>query len=511
MSQTKIPTWMTYRSTSSGPGQEEFMGNITHPFTHFASSDYPLPKQLYNSLHSAGKEMIHLPVLVGAIGVFHSVPLKQPNGPLEMIDLNLTSCLVARIYQGDITDWNHPEIVEINPNMDLPVALNNYGKPKEDQSFPIHVVHRDTGSSSAYALTAYLHKSCPEHWDAHLVGNTVDWPLTGDERYISAQGTSTMIAAILDTPGAIGFADAGLALDQGVSEVALKMEQVTINGGFFLTTNNALKKNGVSATLDAQGANIPTSGDADWSGVDLINQVEGYIYAWPMVLMTYILVRKDLPTFISDPRAQSLLVAFLKALYDPAYMGHCEEEYRFLPVKGNLRDMALESIDMLELSPDAPDWIQEIDILPYGGQGDYVISTRRKQILVIDQGILMEKVHRAEVALEAMTQEMTAINVKSNEIEIELEKVALDQGIPDDLLSDEQERINASFGMGIVSLVLWFFSIVVIYRQQAKLSRLEVIQNQILEQAKKKSRHHHRRTPNNTNNPPDQSTEESSS
>ena len=230
-----------------------------------------------------------------------------------------------------------------------------------------------------------------------------------------------------------------------------------------------------------------------------------------MVLMTYILVRKDLPTFISDPRAQSLLVAFLKALYDPFYMDQCEEQYLFLPVKGNLRDMALASIDMLELSPDAPDWIQEIDILPYGGQGDYVISTRRKQILAIDQGILMEKVNRAEAALETMAQEMTAINVKSSEIENELETVTLDQSIPDDLLSDEQERINASFGMGIASLVLWCFSIVVIYRQQAKLSRLEATQNQMLEQAKKKSRHHHHRKSQTPTPTPEQATEDSSS
>ena len=226
-----------------------------------------------------------------------------------------------------------------------------------------------------------------------------------------------------------------------------------------------------------------------------------------MVLMTYILVRKDLPTFISDPRAQSLLVAFLKALYDPLYMGKCEEQYRFLPVKGDLRDMALASIDMLELSPDAPDWIQEVDILPFGGQGDYVISTRRKQIMAIDQDTLIEKVNRAEVALESMVEEMNAINLKSSEMETALEKVTLDQSFPDDLLSDEQERINASFGMSIVALVLWFFSIVVIFRLQSKLSRLEATQNHMLEQAKKKTRHRHHKTPIN----PEQSTEESSS
>lgn len=271
--QTKVPSWITYRSTSSGPGQTEFMGNVTHPFTHFASSDYPLPGDLYQTLKDAGKEMIHLPVLMGAIGIFHSVPLQQQDA-LQTSDLNLTSCLVARIYQGEITDWTHPDIVEINPNLNLPVQLNNYGKPKEDQHFPIKVVHRDAGSSSTYAITAYLHKSCPDHWGEHLVGNSVDWPMAGSDSFLPTQGTSAMISTILETPGAIGYADSGLAMDQGLQEVALKMEQVSMKDGFYLTSKNALNKGGVSATLEAEGAMIPTSGDADWSGVDLINQVE---------------------------------------------------------------------------------------------------------------------------------------------------------------------------------------------------------------------------------------------
>ncbi len=272
-SQTKLPSWITYRSTSSGPGQEEFMGNITHPFTHFASSDYPLPGELYETLKDAGKEMIHLPVLMGAIGIFHSVPLKHQDA-LETTDLNLTSCLVARIYQGEITDWTHPDIVEINPYLDLPVQLNNYGKPKEEQSFPITVAHRGMGSSSTYALTTYLHKSCPDHWGANLVGNSIDWPMAEGDNLLATQGTSAMISAIATTPGTIGYSDSGLALDQGLQEVALKMEQVAMKDGFYLTSKNALNKDGVSATLDAEGAMIPTTGDADWSGVDLINRVE---------------------------------------------------------------------------------------------------------------------------------------------------------------------------------------------------------------------------------------------
>ena len=100
--QTKLATRGTYRSTGSGTGVSEFMGNVTHPFGDFASSDYPLSKEKFDELASAGVGIVHLPVIMGAVGVFHSVPLVQGE---VAVDLNLTSCLVARIYSGDIDDW----------------------------------------------------------------------------------------------------------------------------------------------------------------------------------------------------------------------------------------------------------------------------------------------------------------------------------------------------------------------------------------------------------------------
>lgn len=101
--QTKISTRGTYRSTGSGTGVSEFIGNVTDPFNDFASSDYPLPKEQYDQLTAAGKDIIHLPVVMGAVGVFHSVPLQ--NADSAVVNLNLTSCLVARIYSGEIEDW----------------------------------------------------------------------------------------------------------------------------------------------------------------------------------------------------------------------------------------------------------------------------------------------------------------------------------------------------------------------------------------------------------------------
>ena len=52
------------------------------------------------------------------------------------------------------------------------------------------------------------------------------------------------------------------------------MEQTTLKKDFFLTSKNALSKDGIAAALENEGANIPETGDVDWSGVDTINQVD---------------------------------------------------------------------------------------------------------------------------------------------------------------------------------------------------------------------------------------------
>ena len=88
-SQVKNPVRLTYRSTSTGPGITEFLGNLTMPYTDFASGDIPLSADQYEALQDSGVEFIHLPIVMGAIGMFHSAPVKRGH------DLNLTSCTLA--------------------------------------------------------------------------------------------------------------------------------------------------------------------------------------------------------------------------------------------------------------------------------------------------------------------------------------------------------------------------------------------------------------------------------
>ena len=272
--QTKIATYTTYRAVGSGTGISEFMGNITHSYNDFGCADFPLPKQDYDTLQNASQGMIHIPLVMGSVGVFNSLPIQQPDASstAQQLNVNLTGCLVARIYQGEILDWTHPDIVAINPNMNLPVQLDFYGNPKANQSFPMTIIYRNLGSGTTMIFTTYLYKICPQHWGIELVGDAIQWPITGKSYAIGVEGTASMVRVLQATPGAIGYSNTGLALQQGAQESALQMEQTSLKQAFFLTSANAESKDGIAAAVNS--ATIPNSADADWSGVDVINKVQ---------------------------------------------------------------------------------------------------------------------------------------------------------------------------------------------------------------------------------------------
>ena len=202
--------------------------------------------------------------------------------------------------------------------------------------------------------------------------------------------------------------------------------------------------------------------------------LQGYIYAWPMVMISYVLVRKDLTTFIADPRAQTFMVEFLRNLYDPVYNERCEKEFLLLPVRGAVRDLALQSIETLEVSSDAPVWIKETEVLPGTGQGDFVISSRRQESFLIQQDLLTHRVQEAEVTLEEVATKMSEIEATSIVMKKEVDKVVSTQAKSDrSVLADKGKRVDASFAMAITSLILWFVTAVAFCHQQAKLRELE--------------------------------------
>ena len=141
MTRTKQPVRMTYRAVGSTTGRLEFI-NQPAPAADFGSGDIPLTTEQWQGLQTAGATSLHLPVLVGAVGIFHSVPIDDESSASP--PLNLTACILARIYTGKLTDWSDREVTELNPNLEL----------QSNGKLPVKVARRVQGSSSTSAFTA---------------------------------------------------------------------------------------------------------------------------------------------------------------------------------------------------------------------------------------------------------------------------------------------------------------------------------------------------------------------
>ena len=145
--QSKLPIRLTYRGTGSTVGLEEFKNNFDPfgPAADFGFGEIPLPTEDWQTFQDKNTTVLQLPILFGSVSFFHSVP-DTPN-------LNLTSCLLARIFTRDIKDWAHPDIRLINPGLDKLFNVENEDVDSLGASLRIRVARRELGSSSTLAVT----------------------------------------------------------------------------------------------------------------------------------------------------------------------------------------------------------------------------------------------------------------------------------------------------------------------------------------------------------------------
>lgn len=238
---SKLPIRMTYRGVGSSTGQAEFIGNGTVSDNMFGSGDIPFSTEDYSSFPEGS--ILHLPVVLGAIGFFHSVPTGEN-------ELKLAPCVLAKIFNRKITDWTDGEITIDNPDLDLP------------NPSPITVARRVLGSSSTAGITAYLHQVCPEEWPEESVGSTIEWP----EDTIGCDGSGKMTDCIVGTAGTIGYLESGHGHAEELKEIELlNSERV------FLNSKEAGEKGGIIAAME--NAVFPESLDGDFGNVNLLNQV----------------------------------------------------------------------------------------------------------------------------------------------------------------------------------------------------------------------------------------------
>jgi phosphate transport system substrate-binding protein len=272
---------LNYQSIGSGGGIKQIEARTVT----FGATDMPLKIEDLNK-NSLGQ----FPTVLGGV-----VPVVNLDG-IANGELVLDGPTLARIYLGQIKNWDDSAIKKRNPAAKLPPVA-------------IAVVHRSDGSGTTFIFTNYLAKISPE-WQSQVGTSTsVEWPVG-----IGAKGNEGVANNVAQTKGAIGYVEYAYA-----------------------------KQNQLTATrmINAQGTTVaPTAAayqaaavNADWIGtpgfaVILTNQPGSE--SWPIAGATFILIPKQ----PKDADAARVALKFFAWAYDNG--SRMAEELDYVPLPGHV-------------------------------------------------------------------------------------------------------------------------------------------------------------------------------
>ncbi|MCC3275522.1 MULTISPECIES: phosphate ABC transporter substrate-binding protein PstS [unclassified Arthrobacter] len=170
---------LQYSPDGSGAGRSALLAGAVD----FAGSDaYLQEEELVDARAVCGPEgALDIPAYISPIAVAFNLPGIQ--------SLNLDAAAIAKIFRGEITQWNDPVIAALNPDVDLP-------------STRITPVSRADDSGTTENFTEYLHEVAPDAWPDAPSGT---WP--GGLQGENAQGSSGVVSTVTRTEGALTYAD----------------------------------------------------------------------------------------------------------------------------------------------------------------------------------------------------------------------------------------------------------------------------------------------------------------
>lgn len=293
----KTKNVISYGGVGSGGG----INSLKEGVVDFAGSDAFLTDEEQKDM----LPVVHIPTCMGAVVLAYNLS--------EVPNLNLTGDAIARIFSGEITYWDAPELQSLNADVKLP----------HKQITP---VFRSEGSGTTFVFTDYLSKVSPA-WDSRFGrGKQVDFPVG-----VAAKGNPGVAGVIRQTEGSIGYVGSEYAFAQNLSSAAIK----NLNGEF-------VKPSTSSVSAAAQGQ-IP----ADTRCMIVNSPAPG---AYPISLFTWIITYKDLNNG-KRTEAEALAVKdFLKFMLSDEMQAKTEKIH-FAPLPEKLRKQALENVESIQYVP----------------------------------------------------------------------------------------------------------------------------------------------------------------
>jgi phosphate transport system substrate-binding protein len=237
-----------YTVQYSGVGSGAGIQAITSNQVDFGASDAPLnPAQ-----QSACPDCIQIPWALSATAVAYNVP----GAPAH---LNLDGATLAKIFLGQVTNWNDPVIAALNKGASLP-------------NLKITPVFRSDGSGTSYNFTDYL-SSVNATWK-NKIGTSTQPAFPAGQ---GAKGSSGVAGLISRTSGGIGYVDVAYALKNHIHFAAMRNA-----AGKFLFPS--LRRIEAAALAFPQ---VPANNE-----LHIVNPPKSAALAYPISTYTYVVVHK---------------------------------------------------------------------------------------------------------------------------------------------------------------------------------------------------------------------------
>ncbi|MGQ9837566.1 MAG: phosphate ABC transporter substrate-binding protein PstS [Cyanobacteriota bacterium] len=283
---------VNFQPVGSAAGIRQFIDTTVD----FAASDVAMTDA---EIAEVARGVVMIPMTAGSITVGYNLP-GIPSG------LNLSRSVLVDIFRGRITAWRDPQILALNPDLDIP-------------DLPIEVCYRSDGSGTTDTFTRHLAAIDPA-WESEIgVGMSLQWPVG-----IGVKGNEGMSAQMLLSEGVIGYVESVYAQDLDLSVAALENQ----SGQFILPTPAA-------AATALQEVELPENlrafiPDPAGSG------------AYPIVTYTWILAYRQYP----DPAMAEALRAVLRwAITEGQTLA---EELGYLPLSEAVAARSLEAVQLIQ-------------------------------------------------------------------------------------------------------------------------------------------------------------------
>ena len=236
-----------YSAVGSGAG----ISAITTRQVDFGASDAPLTPDQFGACNGC----VQIPWALAGTSVPYNVPGITPAS--AAVHLHLSGGVLAKIYLGQITNWNDPAIKALNPKASMP-------------DLKITPVFRTGNSGTTYNFTDYL-SSVSGAWKQQVgAGQSVNWP-TGT----GANGSAGVAGVVANTPGAVAYVDTAFALTNHLHFAAIK----NAAGRFVYPSIRNV------AAAAAMVKKVPANGE-----LHIVNPPKAYAGAYPISTFSYVLL-----------------------------------------------------------------------------------------------------------------------------------------------------------------------------------------------------------------------------